>query len=246
MQRKDLSPRYAALAGAIEAKLKSGIERLPTTTGELGYRVAPESLLDVCRTLRDEPEFKLEMLIDVCGVDYQLYGKDEWQTTSATGTGFSRGTLRETDPLAAADEDQHPQYRPGGRFAVVYHLLSITHNHRLRLKVFCANDERPIVDSVNDVWSSADWFEREAFDLYGILFRGHPDLRRLLTDYGFIGHPFRKDFPLIGNVEMRYDPAKGRVVYEPVSIEPRTLVPKVIRDDARYEPDLNAKDPGSA
>jgi NADH-quinone oxidoreductase subunit C len=246
MQRKDLTPRYAALAGAIEAKLTSGIERLPTTTGELGYRVAPESLLDVCRTLRDEAKLKLEMLIDVCGVDYQAYGLDEWQTTSATGTGFSRGTLRETDPLAAADEDQHTQYRPGGRFAVVYHLLSITHNHRLRLKVFCPNDERPIVDSVYDVWNSADWFEREAFDLYGILFRGHPDLRRLLTDYGFIGHPFRKDFPLIGNVEMRYDPAKGRVVYEPVSIEPRTLVPKVIRDDARYEPDLNAKDPGSA
>jgi NADH-quinone oxidoreductase subunit C len=100
------------------------------------------------------------------------------------------------------------------------------------------------VDSVNDIWSSADWFEREAFDLFGILFRGHPDLRRLLTDYGFIGHPFRKDFPLIGNVEMRYDPVKGRVVYEPVSIEPRTLVPKVIRDDARYQADL--KDQGNA
>jgi len=134
----------------------------------------------------------------------------------------------------------------GRELHAVYHLLSITHNHRLRLKAFCSSDERPIVDSVNDVWSSADWFEREAFDLYGILFRGHPDLRRLLTDYGFIGHPFRKDFPLIGNVEMRYDPAKGRVVYEPVSIEPRTLVPRVIRDDARYDPDLNAKDPGSA
>jgi NADH-quinone oxidoreductase subunit C len=246
MQRKDLTPRYAALAGAIEAKLESGIERLPTTTGELGYRVDPDALLDVCRTLRDHPSLKLEVLIDVCGVDYQSYGKDEWQTSSATGTGFSRGTLRETDPEAADPEEQHAAYRPLGRFAVVYHLLSITHNHRLRLKVFCPSDERPIVDSVYDVWNSADWFEREAFDLYGILFRGHPDLRRLLTDYGFIGHPFRKDFPLIGNVEMRYDPAKGRVVYEPVSIEPRTLVPKVIRDDARYEPDLSAKDPGSA
>jgi NADH-quinone oxidoreductase subunit C len=246
MLRKDLTPRYAALAGAIEAKLKSGIERLPTSTGELGFRVAPESLLEVCRTLRDEPELKFEVLIDICGVDYQAYGKDEWQTSSATGTGFSRGTLRETNPLAAADEEQHVAYVPAGRFAVVYHLLSITHNHRLRLKVFCANDERPIVDSVYDVWNAADWFEREAFDLYGILFRGHPDLRRLLTDYGFIGHPFRKDFPLIGNVEMRYDPAKGRVVYEPVSIVSRTLVPKVIRDDARYEPDLKVKDPGSA
>jgi NADH-quinone oxidoreductase subunit C len=246
MQPKELTPRYAALAGAIEAKLGSSIERLPTSTGELGYRVLSESLLEVCRALRDEPELKFEVLIDVCGVDYQAYGKDEWQTSSATGTGFSRGTLRDTDPAAEDDEEQHAAYRPAGRFAVVYHLLSITHNHRLRLKAFCPNDERPIVDSVHDVWNAADWFEREAFDLYGILFRGHPDLRRLLTDYGFIGHPFRKDFPLTGNVEMRYDPAKGRVVYQPVSIEPRTLVPKVIRDDARYAPDLNAKDPGSA
>jgi NADH-quinone oxidoreductase subunit C len=241
MRLKDLTPRYAALAGAIEAKLGQRVERLPTTTGELGYRVSPDDLLDVCRTLRDAPELKFEMLMDVCGVDYQAYGQDEWQTNSATGTGFSRGTLREAPPV---DDVDHATYRPAGRFAVAYHLLSISHNHRLRLKTFCPNDERPIVDSVNDVWSSADWFEREAFDLYGILFRGHPDLRRLLTDYGFIGHPFRKDFPLIGNVEVRYDPAKGRVVYEPVSIEPRTLVPKVIRDDARYEPDL--KDRGNA
>jgi NADH-quinone oxidoreductase subunit C len=119
--------------------------------------------------------------------------------------------------------------------------LSNPHNPRWRLNIFCVADARPLVDSVHDIWAAADWFEREAFDLFGILFKGHPDLRRLLTDYGFIGHPFRKDFPLIGNVEMRYDAAKGRVVYEPVSIEPRTLVPKVIRDDARYTPDL--KDP---
>ena len=244
MQLKELSPRYAALAGAIEAKLGSRIERLPTTTGELGFRVAADDLLDVCRTLRDAPETKLEILIDVCGVDYQTYGKDEWQTSSATGTGFSRGTLRGAPP--PAEDVEQASYRPAGRFAVVYHFLSITHNHRVRLKTFAADDERPIVDSVYDVWNAADWFEREAFDLYGILFRGHPDLRRLLTDYGFIGHPFRKDFPLIGNVEMRYDAAKGRVVYEPVSIEPRTLVPKVIRDDARYQPDLKVKDPGSA
>jgi NADH-quinone oxidoreductase subunit C len=244
MQLKELSPRYAALAGAIEAKLGSRVERLPTTTGELGFRVAADDLLDVCRTLRDAPETKLEILIDVCGVDYQTYGKDEWQTSSATGTGFSRGTLRGAPP--PAEDVEQATYRPSGRFAVVYHFLSITHNHRLRLKTFAPDDERPIVDSVYDVWNAADWFEREAFDLYGILFRGHPDLRRLLTDYGFIGHPFRKDFPLIGNVEMRYDAAKGRVVYEPVSIEPRTLVPKVIRDDARYQPDLKVKDPGSA
>jgi NADH-quinone oxidoreductase subunit C len=244
MPLKDLTPRYATLAGAIEAKLGSGVERLPTTTGELGYRVPPEALLEVCRALRDAPDLKFEMLIDLCGVDYQSYGKDEWQTSSATGTGFSRGTLRGAP--AQQDVEQATAYVPAARFAVVYHLLSITHNHRLRLKTFCADDARPIVDSVYDVWNSADWFEREAFDLFGILFRGHPDLRRLLTDYGFIGHPFRKDFPLIGNVEMRYDPAKGRVVYEPVNIVSRTLVPKVIRDDARYEPDLKVQDPGSA
>jgi NADH-quinone oxidoreductase subunit C len=243
MQLKDLSPRYASLAGVIEAKLGDSVERLPTTTGELGYRVAAERLLDVARALRDSPETKLEMLMDVCGVDYQAYGRDEWQTDSASGTGFSRGTLRGV--AAPPPEDIDPvTYRPAGRFAVVYHLLSITHNHRLRLKTFCPSDERPIVDSVNDIWSSADWFEREAFDLYGILFRGHPDLRRLLTDYGFIGHPFRKDFPLIGNVEVRYDAEQGRVVYEPVSIVPRTLVPKVIREDHRYEADL--KDRGDA
>ena len=128
----------------------------------------------------------------------------------------------------------------GKRFAVVYHLLSVARNQRLRVKVFL-DQEPPRVDSVVDIWNCANWFEREAFDLFGILFDGHPDLRRILTDYGFIGHPFRKDFPLSGNVEMRYDPEKRRVVYEPVSIEPRVLVPRVIRHDSRYEgevPDL--------
>jgi NADH-quinone oxidoreductase subunit C len=134
----------------------------------------------------------------------------------------------------AAGQERHN----GARFAVVVQLLSITHNQRLRLRAFCTDDAEPIIDSLVDIWSSANWFEREAFDLFGILFRGHPDLRRLLTDYGFIGHPFRKDFPLIGNVEVRYDPAKQRVVYEPVSIEPRTLVPRVIRHDNRYDPAL--------
>jgi NADH-quinone oxidoreductase subunit C len=239
MQLKDLTPRYAALAGAIEAKLGARLERLPTTTGELGYRVDAGDLAEVGRRLRDEPDLKFEILIDVCGVDYRDYGQDEWQTSSATGTGFSRGTLRD----APVEDAEQASYRPAGRFAVVYHLLSITHNHRLRLKTFCPNDERPIVDSVYDVWNAADWFEREAFDLYGILFRGHPDLRRLLTDYGFIGHPFRKDFPLIGNVEVSYDVDKGRVAYKPVSIEPRTLVPRVIRDDNRYSADL--KDRGN-
>ena len=117
------------------------------------------------------------------------------------------------------------------RFAVVYHLLSLEHNRRLRVRVYCADDDFPVVDSVVDVWPSANWFEREAFDLFGIIFTGHPDLRRLLTDYGFVGHPFRKDFPLSGNVEMRYDPEQRRVIYQPVTIEPREIVPRVVREE---------------
>jgi NADH-quinone oxidoreductase subunit C len=240
MRTTTLSPKYAALAGQVEARLGGKIERLPTAAAELGYAVAADSLVECCEILRDEAPFRFEVLVDLCGVDYLHYGRDEWDTHDATGTGFSRGVVRgatdtEGPPEAAPVE---ASYAPKTRFAVVYHLLSVAHNQRLRLKVFCPDDARPIVPSVQTVWAAADWYEREAFDLFGILFRGHPDLRRLLTDYGFIGHPFRKDFPLIGNLEMRYDPEKGRVVYEPVSIEPRTLVPKVIREDNRYEPDL--------
>ncbi len=121
----------------------------------------------------------------------------------------------------------------GPRFAVVYHLLSVSNNHRIRLRAF-VDDHMPRIDSVNDIWNSANWFEREAFDLYGIAFDGHPDLRRILTDYGFIGHPFRKDFPVSGNVEMRYDPEQGRVIYQPVTVEPRMLMQRVIRSDNRY------------
>ncbi len=119
----------------------------------------------------------------------------------------------------------------GPRFAVVVHLLSVSLNQRLRVRVFCADDEFPVVRSVTDIWSGANWFEREAFDLYGIMFEGHSDLRRILTDYGFIGHPFRKDFPLSGHVEMRYDAERQRVIYEPVTIEPREVTPRVIRED---------------
>ncbi|HEY1391932.1 MAG TPA: NADH-quinone oxidoreductase subunit C [Methylibium sp.] len=119
----------------------------------------------------------------------------------------------------------------GLRFCVVSHLLSVSKNWRLRLKVFCPDDELPMVASLNEVWSSANWFEREAFDLYGIVFEGHEDLRRILTDYGFIGHPFRKDFPVSGHVEMRYDPERKRVIYQPVTIEPREITPRVVRED---------------
>ena len=198
---------------------------------EITAEVASGDLLGVARLLRDDPGLQFGMLIDVAGLDYLDYGRVEWRTVQATASGFSRGVNRAAPHTLRGDR----------RYAVAYQLLSLTHNRRLRLRCWCEElegGEEPTVDSVTDVWASAAWFEREAFDLYGILFRNHPDLRRLLTDYGFVGHPFRKDFPLIGNVEVRYDPAQKRVVYEPVSIEPRTLVPRVIRHDNRYDPAL--------
>ena len=198
--------------------------RWQTERGELTLTVPREQLLEVMQILRTRREIAMEQCIDVCGVDYSAYGRSEWVTNGAANSGFERGVTREPRPEAD----------PANRFAVVYHLQSLTHNVRMRVKTFL-DAEQPVVDSVTGIWASANWFEREAFDLFGILFAGHPDLRRILTDYGFIGHPFRKDFPLIGEVEMRYDPEQGRVIYEPVSIEPRTLVPRVIRDDMRYE-----------
>jgi NADH-quinone oxidoreductase subunit C len=222
--------RLEALGAAIVAAIPSGLSPVPNHCGELTFEVATDQLLRVAQILRDAPALKYEMCMDVCGIDYLSHGRSEWETQSATSSGFSRGVAR-----GAQRQGTIP---PGRRFAVVYHLLSISMNQRLRLRVFCADDDQPMVDSVTGIWSGADWFEREAFDMFGILFRGHPDLRRLLTDYGFIGHPFRKDFPLSGNVEVRYDPEKGRVVYQPVSIDPRVLVPKVIRHDNRYDPQL--------
>ncbi|MCE9640098.1 MAG: NADH-quinone oxidoreductase subunit C [Betaproteobacteria bacterium] len=132
--------------------------------------------------------------------------------------------------LCGLDYSTYSSYE-GPRFAVVYHLLSLKHNRRLRVRTFCAADDFPVVDSVIGVWPAANWFEREAFDLFGIVFDGHPDLRRILTDYGFIGHPFRKDFPISGNVEMRYDPDQQRVIYQPVTIEPREIVPRIVREE---------------
>jgi len=199
--------------------------------GETTMEVAPQDVVKICTALRDEPDFAFEQLIDLCGVDYLAFGDVEWETIEATGHGFSRGVTRMLD--GTPPPGKSGANATSRRFAVAYHLLSIKNNERLRIKVYLPNTE-PVVDSVINIWSSANWFEREAFDLFGILFKSHPDLRRILTDYGFIGHPFRKDFPLIGHVEMRYDNEKQRVVYEPVSIEPRTLVPKVKRDDHRY------------
>lgn len=223
---------YETLAARIDERFGEHATRIASRCGELTYQVDKDRLIEVATVLRDEPAFRFEQLMDVCGVDYLSYGQDEWTTESATESGFSRGVERNPVILDEADS-----FDPR-RFAVVYHLLSLHHNARLRLRVYTGIDNPPIVRSLVDVWSSANWFEREAFDLYGVLFDGHPDLRRILTDYGFIGHPFRKDFPLIGTVEVRYDPEKGRVAYQPVSIEPRTLVPKVIRRDNRYRDEL--------
>jgi NADH-quinone oxidoreductase subunit C len=237
------------LAGTVLACCGESLVRVPSRCRELTFEVPSAQLLSVCRTLRDEPGLRFEQLVDVAGVDYLTYGCDEWNTSSATSSGFSRSRSTLAPTLTRPSGSLSHEMGEGGgegeggeagagserRFAVVYHLLSVTHNRRLRLRAWCEGAEPPLLDSVVDIWKSADWFEREAFDLFGILFRGHPDLRRILTDYGFVGHPFRKDFPLIGNVEVRYDEAKGRVVYEPVAIEPRTLVPRVIRDDHRYE-----------
>ncbi|NNG14586.1 MAG: NADH-quinone oxidoreductase subunit C [Gammaproteobacteria bacterium] len=188
---------------------------------EVTLEVPRQHLLSVCTALRDEPDFAFTQLIDVCGVDYSEYGQVEWETNNATGSGFSRGV--------ASGEPREATWQ-GERFAAVYHLISYKHNRRLRIRTFVDSD-LPVVDSVVSVWNGANWFEREAFDLFGIMFEGHPDLRRILTDYGFVGHPFRKDFPLIGEVEMRYDADKKRVVYQPVSIEPRVLIPRVIRSE---------------
>jgi len=218
-----MSPRLEAMKASLQDSLGDRVEVIPGICGELTLELGREDLLEVCLQLRDD--FGFEMLVDLCGVDYLSYGQAEWKTEAATASGFSRGVNRQL----GLQSDQQASQR---RFAVVYHLLSLSRNMRLRLRTFATEHEPPMIDSVIDIWPSANWFEREAFDLFGILFVGHPDLRRLLTDYGFIGHPFRKDFPLIGHVEVRYDPEKGRVVYQPVSIESRTLVARVIREDA--------------
>lgn len=187
-------------------------------TNEVTVIIEKNRIFEFCLWLKQEVGF--EQLIDIAGIDYLHYGISDWQTKTATKTGFSRGVSNQKDGA-----DQFP-----GRFAVAYHLLSLSKNIRVRLKAFLSEDDM-VIDSIVDVWPAANWFEREAFDLFGVLFKGHPDLRRLLTDYGFIGYPFRKDFPLTGNVEVKYDEELQRVVYQPVSIEPRTLVPKTIRVD---------------
>lgn len=204
---------------------------------EITLEVDVKKLIPVLKSLRDEQDFCFDQLIDVAGIDYLEFGKTEWKTQDATGSGFSRGINKATFGRFKFDDNTISQDMAGPRFAVVYHLLSVAKNYRVRVKAYCEDNEFPVFPSVCGIWASANWYEREAFDLYGIVFEGHPDLRRILTDYGFVGHPLRKDFPLVGHVEVRFDPSKERVVYEPVSIEPRVLVPKVIREDNRYEVD---------
>ncbi len=213
----------ASLKTKLEARFSNESIACELDHGQVTMVLPAVNLLSVCKTLRDDDQFSFSQLSDLCGVDYSTYGQVDWATHETTSIGFSRGRESSKETITEADK----------RFAVVYHLLSIKHNIRLRLRCF-VSDEPPRIDSVTDIWSSANWFEREAFDLFGILFDGHPDLRRILTDYGFIGHPFRKDFPLEGNVEVRYDTDKKRVVYEPVTITNRVLVPRVIRDDNRF------------
>ena len=191
-----------------------GKKNVSESLNELTLNIKSEDVLEVCKKLKDE--FQFEILMDLCGIDYLTYGDSDWNG-NASSSGFGR-----------ARQAQQSTNQKEQRFGVVYHLLSVSTNQRLRVKALLSS-ENLMIQSVTKIWNCADWFEREAFDLFGILFENHNDLRRILTDYGFVGHPLRKDFPMIGEVEMRYDEELGRVVYEPVSIEPNVNVPRVIR-----------------
>jgi NADH-quinone oxidoreductase subunit C len=209
--------RIETLSGALGAALGDKLKSCTTALGEVTAVIGAADLRAAMRTLRDAPELHFETLLDVCGVDYSAYGGEPQDID------YFASDATPVEPPAPA--------RPTARFAAVYHLLSLSNNQRLRVRCFAPDDEFPIVPSVIDLWPSASWYEREAFDFFGIVFEGHPDLRRILTDYGFIGHPFRKDFPLSGQVEMRYDPEQGRVIYQPVTIEPREVTPRIIREE---------------
>jgi len=196
-----MSAKLDQLHQDVQSALGAKLVQASIALNELNLLCRAEDYLAVCLCLRDDPRFKFEQLIDLCGVDYQTY----------------------------ADVEQD-----GPRYAVVCHLLSVSMNQRVRLRVFASDEAFPILPTLVDVWPVANWYEREAFDMYGIMFENHPDLRRLLTDYGFVGHPFRKDFPMIGLVVMRYDPEQQRVIYQPVSIDERNNVPRVIRNEGAH------------
>jgi len=216
--------KITRLAETITKEFGDDISLLTTAFDEITLECPLASVYAVLAQLKSHKKFAFDQLIDLCAVDYLYYGEYDWETESATESGFSRGVELQESRAYVIDKP---------RFAVVYHLLSTQLNHRVRVKVFL-EEQNLMLPSVHDLWKGANWFEREAYDLYGVLFENHPDLRRILTDYGFIGHPFRKDFPISGQVEMRYDAQLQKVIYEPVDIEPRILVPKVIRNDNRY------------
>lgn len=201
-----MATKLDLLSAQLKLALGAQITKLDLVLDEISIVCKVDDYLAVCAKLRDHAELKFEQLIDLCGVDYSQYAIEEY-----------------ADGLYE-----------GARYAVVLHLLSVSLNQRVRLKVFVQEDDFPVLPTLVDVWPVANWFEREAFDLFGIMFENHPDLRRILTDYGFVGHPFRKDFPMIGNVEMRYDPEQQRVIYQPVSIDMRNNVPRVIRDEGSH------------
>lgn len=191
------------LAEVLRRVLSDKIVNIQTSLDEITITILANHVREVSEILHNESLLQFDTLIDLCGIDYLSFGEN----------------LSEKNKLQ------------NKRFAVVYHLLSVALNQRLRLRVMAEDDELPVIESVTDIWPVANWFEREAFDLYGIVFSGHPDLRRILTDYGFVGNPFRKDFPITGFVEMRYDADQKRVVYQPVTIEPREITPHVIREE---------------
>ncbi len=196
-----MSAKLEKLSQSLQDVLGDRIQSLRTDRGEVTLEVAAADYKAVALMLRDHPALHFEQLIDLCGVDYSTYA-----------------------------EGGQPDRSFAARFAAVSHITSIQHNVRLRLRAFAPDDGFPVLDSIVEVWPSVNWYEREAFDMIGIMFSGHPDLRRILTDYGFIGHPFRKDFPVSGYVEMRYDPEQKRVVYQPVTVEPRENTPRIVRE----------------
>jgi NADH-quinone oxidoreductase subunit C len=208
----NMSADLNVLSAKLTEKLGAAIVKLENRLGEVTIVVAAADANKLFTRLRDDADFQFEQLIDLCGIDYSAYGGEEIE-----GGAYQR-------PEVASSEHAH-------RFAAVSHLLSVSHNWRLRVRVYAEDDNLPQIDSIVDIWPSVNWYEREAFDLFGIIFTGHPDLRRILTDYGFVGNPFRKDFPLSGQVEMRYDAETKRVVYQPVSIEPRLITPRSIREE---------------
>jgi NADH-quinone oxidoreductase subunit C len=229
----EFSGRNQKQARRVQQVLGERLVSLSEVRRQLIAEISAADWVEACRSLRDDEELEFDMLMDLCGVDFLGYGDDEWETGEATSSGFSRG-VDELGP-GRFDWQQRPEAEAiPNRFAVVVQLLSTPNNRRLRLRCHPEEADFPVLPSIVEVWNSANWYEREAFDLFGIVFEGHPDLRRIATDYGFIGHPFRKDFPLIGNVTVRYDEDRGRVIYEPTEIEPRVLVPRVIRRDSRY------------